>query len=488
MNTVQRSVARGGCRPSTAGPASDTDVAELERLLLHERARAGRAHVVHVRVADVAVHQVHVLGVLPADLEDRVDRRIDLRRARHVRGDLVDDRVGADDVAHDLPAAPGRAHARDVERGAPVAGERPDRPEEALGRVDRIAGRLPVDVGDDIAGLVYQDRLGAGRADVDADVGANRLALGPARDAHLVAIGVLVVLLGRECRVPRFLERERPRKAAVPVRARRLAPGRERQAVRGRHGRERRPVRRDEVRLLGHVDEPGAVGSEPVHHLLVQRDAAEQDGLAFERPPAEQRAEHGPRHAAAQARPHVHPAAALLLAVDEVALREHRAARGDGRRIGVVQEAPGVVIGNAQPARLLVEERAGARGAQRIGRVPLELALAVELDERGRPAADVHHGERVGRHPADGVNLAQRHVAVGHVKLHREHFGVAAGQPDRLVGLDGQPVERLGQHVGGLAAVPLIHARRDPALVVHPDGLQIQRTDVDADPRHKAMG
>ena len=99
--------------------------------------------------------------------------------------------------------------------------------------------------------------------------------------------------------------------------------------------------------------------------------------------------------------------------------------------LGIVQVAPGVVVGDAQTARLLVEERAGAGGAQRIGRVALELALAVELDERGRPAADVHHGEGIRRHPADGVNLAKRHVAVGHLQLRREQFGVAAREPDR---------------------------------------------------------
>ena len=436
----------------------------------------------------MAVDHVHVLGVLPADLEDRVDRRVDVRGARNVRGDLVDNGVGADNVADNLPAASGGAHAQDVEWRALAGRERPQRPQEQLGRRDGITGRLPVDVGDDVARFVDQDGLGAGRADVDAQIGADRFAFAPARDAHLVAVRVLVALLGGEGRMRRLLERERPGKPAVFIGPHGLAFGREHQAVSRRLRGEGGAIRRHQLRLLRHVDEAGAVVLEPAHDLLVQRDPADQHGLALERPPVEQRAEDRTRHAAAQARPHVHPAAAFLLAVDQIAFREHRAAGGDSRRIGIVQVAPGVLVGDPQTARLFVEERAGAGGAHRIGRVALELALAVELDERGRPAADVHHGEGIRRNPADGVNLAQCHVAVGHLQLRREQLGVAAREPDRVGRLDVQAVQRLGQDVGRLASVPLVDGGDNPASLVQPDSFEKERTDVDTDRCHRETG
>jgi hypothetical protein len=47
------------------------------------------------------------------------------------------------------------------------------------------------------------------------------------------------------------------------------------------------------------------------------------------------------------------------------------------------------VVGNPQAPGLLVEERSGAGGAQRVGGISLELAPGVELYQRDRTAADV---------------------------------------------------------------------------------------------------
>ncbi len=165
-----------------------------------------------------------------------------------------------------------------------------------------------------------------------------------------------------------------------------------------------------------------------------------------------------------------HPAAAFLLAVDEVALGEHRAARGDRRR---VRDCGGssstVLVRNAQPARLLVEERPRARGAQRVGRVALELALAVELDERGRPAADVHDGERVGRKLPNGVDLAERHVAGTALAVapRRTRRCSPSGRPVRPAGRPAGPAPPPGRRPARPGAARTHSPRSGPR---HPRG------------------
>ena len=77
MNTVQRSPSlrgRRGRQREARELVLDADP-ELLGLLLEERPGAGGAGLVHREVDDDAVLDGDVLGVLPADLEDRVHRR-----------------------------------------------------------------------------------------------------------------------------------------------------------------------------------------------------------------------------------------------------------------------------------------------------------------------------------------------------------------------------------------------------------------------------
>lgn len=57
------------------------DALELAPLLGDKRAGTGAASLVHGRVADPAAVEANVLGVLAADLEDRVDLLVEVERA-----------------------------------------------------------------------------------------------------------------------------------------------------------------------------------------------------------------------------------------------------------------------------------------------------------------------------------------------------------------------------------------------------------------------
>ena len=69
---------------------------------LQEGARAGRAGLVHRVVDGHAVVDEDVLGVLPADLEDRVDVLLEVGRADGVGDDLVVDAGRLEEHAEQL--------------------------------------------------------------------------------------------------------------------------------------------------------------------------------------------------------------------------------------------------------------------------------------------------------------------------------------------------------------------------------------------------
>ena len=151
-------------------------------LLLQERAGARRAGLVHLEVDDHVAVEADVLGVLPADLEDRVDIVGIRQRAAGLGGDLVPDQVRADVVAGEVaPAAGGGGgDLADLVALAPRSA--------AWIFAERIAhGRERVAVGaavvarqhDDLAvDLRHQRGLGADGADVDAQRGALELSSG----------------------------------------------------------------------------------------------------------------------------------------------------------------------------------------------------------------------------------------------------------------------------------------------------------------------
>ena len=180
MNTVQRSPSRIGAAElqRQLGELVDDVDAQLLGLLLEEGAGAGGAGLVHGEVDDDAVLQADELGVLAADLEDRVDLAADLAAdevcAGLVGGDLVGDDVGTDELADELAAGAGGADAQQVDALADLVVD-----------VDQARGHdfhgprvgLDVDLLDDRAGRVDDDEVGGHGADVDAHVGVDGAAV-----------------------------------------------------------------------------------------------------------------------------------------------------------------------------------------------------------------------------------------------------------------------------------------------------------------------
>src|SRR5262249_46124085 len=143
-------------------------------------ARAGGAGLIHREIDHHAALDRDVFRVLAADLEDGVDRftaerAADVDGAGLVGGDLVVDRVGADELGGQLAAGAGGSGAGDIEAAAPNA---LDFGEPLLHGFDRAAGGAEVDVVDDRAHVVDQDDVGRDGADVEAEVGGDGLGAG----------------------------------------------------------------------------------------------------------------------------------------------------------------------------------------------------------------------------------------------------------------------------------------------------------------------
>ena len=154
------------CSPNLSGAArlegdradvlGALDAQVARRRLLEEGAGARRAGLVHRVVDRDAVVEQHVLGVLPADLEERVDVGLEVGRAGGVGDDLVVDAVRLQEDAEQLAGRAGGG------------GERDPRPRVAdlLADLDQAAleRRHGVAVGPPVVGRGDLQRLGVDRA------------------------------------------------------------------------------------------------------------------------------------------------------------------------------------------------------------------------------------------------------------------------------------------------------------------------------------
>ena len=148
----------GAASASAPSWATDSTPSKRVPLLLDEGAGAGGAGLVHGGVDDAPAVEPDVLGVLPADLEDGVDARVDVARAGGVGGDLVDAR-GPPRRRSRWPAASRRSRAPSRWRRSRARGGRPavaaqEPLHQRLGRADRVA------VGPQVA---VPERLARGR-------------------------------------------------------------------------------------------------------------------------------------------------------------------------------------------------------------------------------------------------------------------------------------------------------------------------------------
>ena len=168
---AERHAAGGGDRflPEVHNVA---DAGELAPLLGDERAGAGAARLVHGAVHDPALGEPDVFGVLPADLENGVDPRIEVNRAGGVSRDLVQDidRVpavaGGEQGTDNLAAAAGHGAGEHALAGQGAGDELLH---QRLRGAHRIAQGLTVALPPEFAGAgVERHGFRAGRADVEA--------------------------------------------------------------------------------------------------------------------------------------------------------------------------------------------------------------------------------------------------------------------------------------------------------------------------------
>ena len=141
---------------------------EPPRLFLDEGAGAGGADGVHDRGSHHAVLEGRELGVLAADLDDRIDLRVQVEGSPGMGGDLIDHQIRTDDGGDELAAGPCGTHAGKSKFDCQAVSPALDGLENGLCGDERPAGGARVEAGHHLAGLVQKHRLGAGGADVEA--------------------------------------------------------------------------------------------------------------------------------------------------------------------------------------------------------------------------------------------------------------------------------------------------------------------------------
>ena len=140
---------------------------QLLGLLLEIRARPRRARVVHLEVDDHAVRQADVLGVLPPDLEDRVNAGVYVDRRTGLGRYLVPHHVGPDEVPYEVPPGAGAPDAPDIHLHTQLPAHLR---QPALDRLERTAGRHEVALRQNPSSVVHGHDVRTDRADVYAEV------------------------------------------------------------------------------------------------------------------------------------------------------------------------------------------------------------------------------------------------------------------------------------------------------------------------------
>ena len=493
---------------------------ETRRLLLDEGAGACSADLVHLEVHNAAVAHAHVLGVLAAYLEDGLHLRVGRHGAARLAGYLVAHDVGPHELADHRAARARRCGGRHAHGPAQACLEA----REALlhGGLG-VAARAQVLRVEQAPLKVYQHEVRAGRAHVDAEsAGCDaRLVARPCVAGQALEAQAAVERLGREG----LQEREalgggcghgargrlagravgdaRARLTARAVRTahargvrrtRAALPARDlrRAHLTGPRARQRRAQLSQRLRAAGRklggtlggvgrlqgaahgAEELEALAHEQLalgqaehlaggaHHARVLKHAAAQG----------HRRAHGQRphdgglvglhHRVAQALEDVLHGHALLLAVDDVGLCEHRAAPREARDARGAGHEVGVLLKRKAQAHHLVFEEGARAGRAAIVHGELRHALVEPRDIAGRLGADLDYGARRGGQKA----RAARHG--GHVSQDRQ--GLPARPP-----LAGALSQAVSHERGARAAGRPGRAPRKPQAIVEPAQQRAER-------------
>ncbi len=366
-----------GCFECQAAEVTVLDAdAHLLGELIDEAARTGGAGLVHLVVDHNAVPLNNELRVLSADFDD-ICLGIEVHGGSGLGRDLVLDQVGPNEAAHQVSSRAGDADTSDL---CLVTHVLEKVAEDFLDGVDGPAGSHQIALGHHFgAGLVEYDRLGAGGADIHAEVANERMldwGMGPA------------VVLPSRLLQPRHLEVVQRRLDIGQFGDGRGLPGSLGQKCCAHGFDVEVVVGNDDVHLVAvsgrddfveGLDDGGVAGhaADAVDGLL---EGALLQGGHHAGDAAAQRVEHGPYRDA------------LLLQVYEVGLGEDAAPGSYSRRLSfeLQRQAGEVLHGDAQAIRLLLKEHACAGGAQRIGGHAPRFAESVdEFDDKRALAADL---------------------------------------------------------------------------------------------------
>ncbi len=327
------------------------------RLLFEEAAGAGGARLVHLEVDDGALLQADIFGVLPADLENGIDARVDLRGGARLRGDLVFHLVGAEEIADEVAPGAGGAYA------AHIDALRPDGAyfaQSLTHRLDGSPGGHQITFGQHAFLFVDEHHIGADGADIDAEIGINDLTLG-----HLgqMAAGRRPGVGQRRVGAPLFA---RLLEVAFQYSQIRCAVAR---AVLARE--QRSAHRAGGGGMLGHQEifrRQLEQLAESAHHALVAGDAAVEGDGRDDLLPARHHGDEVAREGEAEAGNDIAQRGGLLLQVNHVCFGEDAAAPGDARRVLGGQRLLAEFAIDIQPqsAGLLIEEGTAAGGAQAV--------------------------------------------------------------------------------------------------------------------------
>ena len=369
----------------------------------------------------------HVLGVLAADLEDRVDVLLEVGRADGVGDDLVVDADRLEEDAEEL--ARGSRGRHEADPRLVLAQLLPDLAQAELERGDRIAVRAAVVLGDDLErpGVDQRD-LGRGGAAVDAE--------------HVLGLGIV----GAPPRRRMMHQLARTRRAAQKVLKMSAEPGRTSVAFRAAWrpgfgpGALRRRPRSRAPRSGTTKSISGLLSADEVDQVAVARDAADRA-----RPDRSTSFALVRNSATLSAITLLSDSAMSPLLASPLFSRcvqsdfmntEQRAERR--WTLGAVADLVDVLEPQVHAAELLAEELAGARRA---------LVAGVGVDDAAAAVEDVDHQVLAAhRHDGAGLELEGIEAALD------GHRGDDLGQRDAMAPFG--PRDHATQRRGSLRGCP----------------------------------
>ena len=166
MNTVQRSPRLAGCFPRESG---GTDIlkfyAQFLGLLLNKGTGTGRTYFVHLKIADNPAFKSDELGILPANLEHGVHGGINGHGGPGLGCDFIANHIRPDHTAGHVPAGTSGCDSGNPDPLAEFLVK--FRKAGAYG-LCRISRGTQVTVAENSVLFVHEDKVGAGRTDIDA--------------------------------------------------------------------------------------------------------------------------------------------------------------------------------------------------------------------------------------------------------------------------------------------------------------------------------